>query len=105
MVTHEAIYQRLKLIERGRRELGRILTKNRRILTKNRCILTKNRCIPLASIIEKISEKVCSRSLRKKIKHLGFGNHVASKMPFLTEKLKANKLAFARKYQTWSLSD
>ena len=85
VVTHKVIRQCCKVTERGRRELG--------------CILTKNRCIPLASIIEKMIEKVCARTLRKEIKHIGFHNRVAAKKPFLSNKHKVDRLAFARKYQ------
>ena len=97
MVTRKVICRRLKLIKRGRREL-------RHILTQNRHILTQNRCIPLASIIEKMNEKVCVRTL-KEIKRIGFDNCVAAKKPFLTNKQKADRLAFAKKYQAWSSSD
>ena len=68
-------------------------------------ILTQNRCIPLASIIEKMTEKVCPRTLRKEIKRIGFHSRVAAKKPFLSNKHKVDRLAFAKKYQAWQLSD
>lgn len=76
----------VKLTLRGRRELERILTQNRRM--------------PLASIIEEMTEKVSVRTLRKEIKHIGFGNRIAAKKPYLGDKCKADRLAFAKKYQT-----
>ena len=91
VITHKVIRQRCKVTERGRRELGRILTQNKHI--------------PLASIIEKMTEKVCARTLRKEIKCIGFHNSVATKKPFLSNKHKVVRLAFARKYQAWQLSD
>ena len=91
IITYKAVRQHFKLTEQGRRELERILTQDRHI--------------PLAFIIEKMSEKVCACTLRKEIKCIGFGNHVATKKPFLTDKQKADRLAFAKKYQAWSLLD
>lgn len=91
VVTRKAIRRHCKLTDRGRRELGRILTQNRRI--------------PLISIIEKMTEKVCVRTLRKEMKRIGFRNRVAAKKPFLNDKHKADRLAFAKKYQTWKVID
>ena len=91
VVTCKIIRRHCKVMERGRRELGRILTQNRRI--------------PLASIIEKMTKKVCACTLMKEIKRIGFHSLVATKKPFLSNKHKVDKLAFARKYQAWQLSD
>ena len=52
-----------------------------------------------------MSEKVCVRTLRKEIKHIGFHNRVATKKPFLSDKHKADRLAFAKKYQAWEVLD
>ena len=91
VVIRKVIHQRCKVTKRGRRELG--------------CILTQNRRIPLASIIEKMTKKVCARTLRKEIKRIGFHSCVAAKKPFLSNKHKVDRLAFAKKYQAWQLSD
>ena len=91
VVTCNAIHQCSKMTEQGRKKLG--------------CILTQNRHIPLASIIEKMNKKVCACTLREEIKRIGFGNVVATKKPFLIKKQKVDRLAFAQKYQAWSLSD
>ena len=84
MVTRKVIHRRCKLIDQGRREMGCILTQNRRIL--------------LASIIEKMTEKVCVHTLRKGIKYIGFCNCIVAKKPFLNDKHKVDRLAFAKKY-------
>ena len=91
VVTRKVIRRRCKVTEQGRKELG--------------CILTQNRRIPLAFIIEKMTEKVCTCTLRKEIKRIGFHIRVAAKKPFLSNKHKVDRLAFARKYQAWQLSD
>jgi len=52
-----------------------------------------------------MTEKVCAPILRKEIKRIGFHNYVATKKPFLTNKHKADRLAFAKKYQAWQLSN
>ena len=49
VVTPKVVRRRCKLTDQGRRELRRILTHNRHI--------------PLVSIIEKITEKVCMHTL------------------------------------------
>ena len=91
VVTRKVVRRRCKLPDRGRRELGRILT--------------LNRCIPLVSIIEKMTKKVSVRMLWKEIKRVGFHNCVAAKKPFLSDKHKADRLSFAKKYQTWEVWD
>ena len=91
VVTCKVVRRRCKLTDQGRRELGHILTQNRRI--------------PLVSIIEKMTKKVCVRTLRKEIKCIGFRNCVAAKKPFLSDKHKADRLAFAKKYQAWEVLD
>ena len=53
MVTRKVVHRCCKLTDRGRRELGHILTQNRRI--------------PLVSIIEKMTEKVCVRNYGKRL--------------------------------------
>ena len=82
VVTRKVVRLCCKLTNRGRRELGHILMQNRRI--------------PLVSIIEKMTKKVCVRTLRKEIKYIGFHNHVAAKKPFLSDKHKVDRLAFAK---------
>ena len=84
-VTRKVVRRRCKLTDRGRRELGHILTHNRRI--------------PLVSTIEKMTKKVCIHTLWKEIKRIGFCNCVAAKKSFLSDKYKADRLAFAKKYQ------
>lgn len=91
VVTRQVIHRRCKVTKQDRRELGYILTQNRRI--------------PLASILEKMTKKVCACTLRKEIKHIGFHNRVTAKKPFLTNKHKVDRLAFAKKYQVWQLSN
>lgn len=91
VVTRKVVRRRCKLTHRGRRELVRILIQNRRI--------------PLVSIIEKMTEKVCVRTLRKEIKRIGFRSCVAAKKPFLSHKHKADRLAFAKKHQSWNTLD
>ena len=70
VVTRKVIHRRCKVTEQGRRELEHILTQNRRI--------------PLASIVKKMTEKVCARTIRKEIKRIGFHSRVAAKKPFLS---------------------
>ena len=52
-----------------------------------------------------MTKKVCVRMLRKEIKYIGFCNCVAAKKPFLSDKHKVDRLAFAKKYQAWEASD
>ena len=52
-----------------------------------------------------MTKKVCVHTLRKEIKRIGFRNRIAAKKPFLSDKHKADRLAFAKKYQAWEVSD
>ena len=90
VATRKVVRRRRKLTDRGKRELG--------------CILIQNRHIPLVSIIEKMTKKVCMHTLRKEIKRIGFRNRVEAKKPFFSDKHKVDRLAFAKKYQAWEVS-
>ena len=52
-----------------------------------------------------MTEKVCMRTLRKEIKRIGFCNRVVVKKSFLSHKHKGDRLAFAKKYQVWKVSN
>lgn len=80
-----------KLNARDKRVLGRILCKNRRL--------------PLAAIREKMHVKVSPTTLRKAMKSIGFSNRAAAKKPFLSEKHKARRLAFAKEHRHWTTFD
>ena len=68
-------------------------------------ILSQNRHLPLAAIREQMHVKVSPTTLRKAMKSIGFCNRVAAKKPFLSQKHKADRLAFANEHKHWTTFD
>ena len=91
MVARKPSGRTQKLSIRDKRDLARILTHNRHL--------------SLGGIIEQMRVKVCKRTLSTYIKRLGFGNRLAARKPYLSQKHKADRLAFAKAHKRWTLSD
>src|SRR5207253_5486296 len=67
--------------------------------------LMRNRRAPLAEITANLATPVCVNTARSAVHKLGFGNRVAPKKPYLKDKHKADRLAFARAHLSWSAED
>ena len=64
-----------------------------------------NRRATLAQITNNLPIKVSTKTVRKALCEDGVNSRVARKKPNLTDRHKANRLAFAKKYQHWTVED
>jgi transposase len=77
--------------ERGLRELKQAALGNRRS--------------SLADITNTITTQASRSTVRRELKDMGFRCRVAPKKPFLNEKHKADRLAFAQAHRHWTIED
>lgn len=80
-----------KLTERDKRSLGRLLVQDRRA--------------PLSEITNQLATDAHIDTVRKAAHKLGFNSRVATRKPFLSDRHLANRLAFAKKYEKWTVAD
>jgi transposase len=80
-----------KLSERDARDIVRTLKEDRRQT--------------LADITNKIHSKVSTTTVRRALRSTGYFCRVAARKPFLNDRHKAARLAFAKKYRSWTFDD
>jgi transposase len=68
-------------------------------------ILVAYRRVPLAAIADSMRVKVCTRTVRKYIRSIGYSSRIAAKKPFLKDAHKVQRLAFARAHLHWTEDD
>ncbi|KAI7955142.1 hypothetical protein MJO28_005542 [Puccinia striiformis f. sp. tritici] len=68
-------------------------------------VLESNRKTKLSEVGDLIQTQVCDRTLRKRIRDLGYNSCVAVKKPYVNDKQKKNRLRFAREHSSWTVAD
>ncbi|KAI7947474.1 hypothetical protein MJO28_009382 [Puccinia striiformis f. sp. tritici] len=68
-------------------------------------VLESNRKTKLSELSDMIQTQVCTRTLRKRIRDLGYNSRVAVKKPYVNDKQKKNRLTFAREHSSWTVTD
>ena len=65
--------------------------------------IVKNCRIPLAELASSLPIPVSMNTIQKEVHDLGFGNRIAKKKPFLNERHKKLRLAFAKEHKHWTV--
>ncbi|KAI7959561.1 hypothetical protein MJO28_003352, partial [Puccinia striiformis f. sp. tritici] len=97
----------------GNRERGTVETTKRpgrprittdRDLRELKDVLESNQKAKLSELSDMIQTQVCTQTLRKRIRDLGYNSRVAVKKPYVNDKQKKNCLTFAREHSSWTSS-
>jgi transposase len=92
--------------EHGSVELPRRSRRPRKLKDSDRRILKidilKNRRAPLAELVSNLPTPVCIKTLKKEVHELDMKSCIAVRKPFLNDKHKANRLAFAKEHLHWT---